>query len=412
MKILILVLSYDDSGIYTEFYKTQKQTWDSLHVDEVETYYYFGNNLQNQLIGNNIYTDVTESLINCGKKSIEAFKIVLDMDFDFVFRTNSSSYVDKLLLKKHLENKPRNNFYSGVVGNHFGIPFCSGSGFVLTKDLVQLLVENESNLNFDLIDDVCFGEFISSKNIPLIDSHRFDIIQNVQDIDLGFFHYRLKTKNRFYDINNMKLIYNKKIKKNNMEKINSIYEKQCETPSDINEHLPTLFRYAKECKHITEMGVRWVSSTWPLLLSEPKKMFSYDIVKHPQIDDVLELTKVYEIDYKFIEADVLKVEIEETELLFIDTLHTYNQLTRELELHSNKCSKYIILHDTTYFGESDEIIYEHASNEIKNVETKKQGLWNAVLDFLDTKEGQVWEVQERYTNNNGLTILKNKNYKI
>ena len=66
MKILILVLSYDDSGIYTEFYKTQKQTWDSLPVEGVDTYYYFGNNNENIIVGNNIFTEVPESLINCG----------------------------------------------------------------------------------------------------------------------------------------------------------------------------------------------------------------------------------------------------------------------------------------------------------------------------------------------------------
>jgi hypothetical protein len=197
-----------------------------------------------------------------------------------------------------------------------------------------------------------------------------------------------------------------------MEKINLIYESQCNTPSDINEHLPTLLKYAKECKHITEMGVRWVSSTWPLLLSNPKKMISYDIVRHPKIEEVIDLSKNYNLDYQFIQSDVLTIEIEETELLFIDTLHTYNQLVCELDIHSDKCSKYIILHDTTSFGEVDEMIYEHASNEIKNIETKKQGLWNAILDFLETDKGKMWEVHERFTNNNGLTILKNKNYKI
>jgi hypothetical protein len=193
-----------------------------------------------------------------------------------------------------------------------------------------------------------------------------------------------------------------------MEKINLIYESQCNIPSDINEHLPTILKYAKECKHITEMGVRWVSSTWPLLLSNPKKMISYDIVRHPKIEEVIDLSKNYNLDYQFIQSDVLTIEIEETELLFIDTLHTYNQLVCELDIHSDKCSKYIILHDTTSFGEVDEMIYEHASNEIKNIETKKQGLWNAVLDFLETDKGKFWEIKERFTNNNGLTILERK----
>jgi hypothetical protein len=194
-----------------------------------------------------------------------------------------------------------------------------------------------------------------------------------------------------------------------MEKIKIIYESQCRINSDINEHLPTLFRYASECDHLTEMGVRWVSSTWPLLFSNPKKMISYDIVKHPEIDEVIRLANEYKIDYKFINTDVLKISIEETDLLFIDTLHTYNQLLLELNLHSNKCRKYIILHDTTSFSEKDEIIYSHASDEIKNKKVEKQGLWNAVLDFLNTENGKNWKIHKRFTNNNGLTILKKIN---
>jgi hypothetical protein len=193
-----------------------------------------------------------------------------------------------------------------------------------------------------------------------------------------------------------------------MEKIESIYKQQCQAPSDINQHLPTLLKYANECKHITEMGVRWVSSTWPLLLSKPNKMFSYDIVKNPNIDQVIKLSKEYGLDYTFIESDVLEVNIENTELLFIDTLHTYNQLISELRLHSVKASKYIILHDTETFGLRDEIIYGHASNLIKDVKVEKVGLWNAVLDFLQEGDGKNWEVFEKFTNNNGLTILKRK----
>lgn len=193
-----------------------------------------------------------------------------------------------------------------------------------------------------------------------------------------------------------------------MEKIKLIYENECSKPSDINEHLPTLLKYANECDHITEMGVRWVSSTWPLLLSNPKKMISYDIVMHPKINEVIELANENKLNYQFIEADVLKITIEETDLLFIDTLHTYNQLICELELHSDKSKKYIILHDTTSFGSVDEVIYNHASPDIKNLETKKQGLWNAVIDFLDSDKGKNWEIHERHMNNNGLTILKRK----
>jgi hypothetical protein len=195
-----------------------------------------------------------------------------------------------------------------------------------------------------------------------------------------------------------------------MEKILKIYIQHKNTPSDINEHLDTLLNLANECRHITEMGVRTVSSTWALVCSKAEKIISYDIKKNTNVDKVINLCNEYSINYFFHENDVLKVEIESTDFLFIDTLHTYNQLTKELELHSNKVSKYIVLHDTTHFGRVDEIIYSHASDIIKKTEVKKQGLMTAVEDFLSTELGKSWEIFEIYTNNNGLTILKNKSY--
>ena len=195
-----------------------------------------------------------------------------------------------------------------------------------------------------------------------------------------------------------------------MEKILEKYNEHKNTPSDINEHLETLYNLGKECSHITEMGVRWVSSTWPLVYSNPKKIISYDIVTNPNIIEVINLCDEYSVDYSFQEKDVLQLEIEPTELLFIDTLHTYNQLIKELEIHSNKVSKYIVLHDTEFFGRVDEVVYEHASNFVKNNPITKQGLMTAVEDFLSTKLGQSWEIYKIYENNNGLTILKNKSY--
>ena len=61
-------------------------------------------------------------------------------------------------------------------------------------------------------------------------------------------------------------------------KLEHHYKALCETPSDMNEHLPTLMHYASECKHVTEMGVRAVVSTYGLMMGKPAVMRSYDIV--------------------------------------------------------------------------------------------------------------------------------------
>jgi hypothetical protein len=195
-----------------------------------------------------------------------------------------------------------------------------------------------------------------------------------------------------------------------MIKIERKFIQQINNKSDINEHIQTLYDFAKECNHVTEMGVRWVSSTWALVYTNPKKIISYDIIRDQNIDEVISLCEEYNINYSFEEKDVLNIEIEDTDLLFIDTLHTYNQLISELEIHSEKVKKYIILHDTETFGEKDELIYNHASEKIKLKSSTKKGLMNAIKDFLVTPLGEKWEIYKHYTNNNGLTVLKNKKY--
>ena len=170
------------------------------------------------------------------------------------------------------------------------------------------------------------------------------------------------------------------------------YEELCGVPSDIFKHLPTLRKYAEQSETIVEMGVRYGDSTIALLSGKPRKMTSYDINEifdwrkwqREVIDDTI---------YSFIPADVLDIEIEPCDLLFIDTLHNYDQLKKELLYHGNKAQKYIIFHDTTsfeWYGES----YDG---------TSKIGIWPAIEEFL--KGNPHWKIKERFTNNNGLTVL-------
>jgi hypothetical protein len=181
-----------------------------------------------------------------------------------------------------------------------------------------------------------------------------------------------------------------------MNNIKEIYHQLCEITSDINEHLPTLKKYAEECEHITEMGVRNIVSTFALLMGKPKRMISYDINWPNGIEGLIYDVNKYEIDFDFRLGDTTNLTIAETDLLFIDTLHNYRQLKAELELHGNKAKKYLIFHDTTSFefiGESYEGTYE-------------EGIWKAIEEFLT--DNPHWEIKERYTNNNGLTILSRK----
>ena len=178
---------------------------------------------------------------------------------------------------------------------------------------------------------------------------------------------------------------------------------------DINEHLPTLRKYASQCEHVTEMGTRFAVSTYALLIAKPKKVVAYDLnykFFKPYESELKLFALNCNTDFQFNEADVLNIDIAETDMLFIDTLHTYNQLSKELRKHEKQVKKWIVLHDTVTFGDRDEEFYTNGaiSNDVRNMEVQKHGLMNAFLDFL--KENKNWKVKEHFTNNNGLTILE------
>ena len=193
--------------------------------------------------------------------------------------------------------------------------------------------------------------------------------------------------------------------------LKQLYTRFVDTNSDINEHLPTLKEYGEKCSTITEFGTRSGYATVALLMSEPTTMVSYDLFKDESIVPVLELLD----NFTFEQHDTLAVAIDETDLLFIDTLHRYFQLYNELGLHSKKVKSYIIMHDTTTYGETDEPMYSSNSNVLasdKVVDTDSHGLQAAIDDFLNTtKDGANWSVEKIYTNNNGLTILKRNSVK-
>ena len=62
------------------------------------------------------------------------------------------------------------------------------------------------------------------------------------------------------------------------------------------------------------------------------------------VDNAIDTCADLGIDFSFHVADTRKIEIEETDLLFIDTEHNYEQIQKELELHGNKARKFILVY--------------------------------------------------------------------
>lgn len=192
MKILIMVLSCLKPP-YDRLEEAQRKTWDSIEVEGVRTVYYYG-----------------EDFLMMHKPFKDALIKELDNDWDFLFRTNSSSYVDKNLLVEYLKDTPKENTY---IGNRESQ--CSGAGFIISKDIARVLVP--------LIPDGLAGD---NPNDP---THEDQFIQ--QELNKL---YTIKAGDRVeynFDTNKVRRCYHYRCKHENrdltIDSFNNIFSNKC-----------------------------------------------------------------------------------------------------------------------------------------------------------------------------------------
>ena len=226
-KILILVLTYDDGENYSIMDNIVRETWGAQCYDNIKIYYYYSKSLNDTeyiIDGNNIYCNGNESLFTIGEKTIKAFKYLINEDFDYLVRPNSSSFIHIPNLIKYLNDKPTTRFYSGqpipYLTNLYGMYFSSGSSYILSKDLVEYVVKNSNDWNHNFQDDESMGLLMNNHGVELTpyewlkidDIPDENILNNINDR----FQIRCKVETRvdidkqieiFKKLN--KLIYNK-----------------------------------------------------------------------------------------------------------------------------------------------------------------------------------------------------------
>ncbi len=94
-------------------------------------------------------------------KTIEAIR-ALGRSFDYIWRTNLSSVLDYQGLLDYVDSCDIS--YGGYVGTSVdGYKFASGAGFLMSRCAVDYLIENESLLMMDVIDDVAIGKLLEPR---------------------------------------------------------------------------------------------------------------------------------------------------------------------------------------------------------------------------------------------------------
>jgi GR25 family glycosyltransferase involved in LPS biosynthesis/predicted O-methyltransferase YrrM len=264
-------------------------------------------------------------------------------------------------------------------------------------------------------------ELLNINGIMGIDDYLYKIsrIDEFENVQKGVDHFLKKIKGQYILLVNGYRLFIKKVKTlfSPTEFLEMKYNLLSNTPSDINEHLPTLYKYACECDSILELGVRGCVSSWAFLKGlnnngkERKHLFVNDIETCP-IDELLNVSRDLNVnvEYEWKNDLELKVDDKTFDLTFIDTWHVYGQLKRELSKFSVITNKYIIMHDTSIDAEKGETIrlgldsMQQAFDSGYPLEEIECGLQKAIDEFLFVN--REWRVKEVFDNNNGLTVLE------
>ena len=142
---------------------------------------------------------------NLAKKTLLAFDwAISNLEFDYLFRTNTSSFVDFKKLHKFSKSNHTNLEYSGVVLDVVeGDTIASGAGFFLSKKNVELILNNKEKFDATLPDDVAIARLLKKFEILPSSLIRKDL-KNVPKPNSVYqsdhFHYRCRLDPQYHRI--------------------------------------------------------------------------------------------------------------------------------------------------------------------------------------------------------------------
>lgn len=200
-KILVLVLS---SKTYPSRRnkKAIQKTWAKNNNENCKILFYESGNIE-KLVNDTLYVKIDTDTKNLGQKFLLALEWCnKNVEFDFLFRTNTSSYLNLGNLERYISKNisENTNIYCGIpmIRDYKSSPekinFLSGSGFLLNKKVVSLILENKNTWDHNEWEDVALGKLMSNLGVPFLMGKTQEIKHNFYNnkIDLTNYHIRCR----------------------------------------------------------------------------------------------------------------------------------------------------------------------------------------------------------------------------
>jgi hypothetical protein len=155
-------------------------------------------------------------------------------------------------------------------------------------------------------------------------------------------------------------------------------------PRDLDQHMPRMREMASECESVTEFSHRRESLVaWAA--GRPAKLVSHNSELHDALVKRLPLAEGWAVD----PSDSPAIDaIDETDLLFLDRVHTKARILEELTKYAPQVRRWIVLHDTV----------SHAHKG----EDDGPGIFAALQEWLPESG---WFVSYHTSDQYGLTVL-------
>ena len=194
MKLIILILSSEQYP-YNELEQGIRDTWLKYAHPNVSVFFYYGGD-EFKVEGDKIYCPYEEKMENLGYKTIHTLDYIHKKhDYDFIFRTNLSSYVFIEKLYNYLCSLEQRKIYHGILAEYEDITFVSGSGIILSKDVVSSILENSEKWDHEFIDDVSFGKILNLLGVEPTKGKRNNVTESreIFTLEENVYHVRCKS---------------------------------------------------------------------------------------------------------------------------------------------------------------------------------------------------------------------------
>ena len=198
MKILVLIIS--SNGFPYDEYKQLWREYMNLD-DEIDSYFIESKDVETSCIEDDIiYIKGVESYEKIFYKTQEALKLFDLKTYDYIFRTNLSSFIVFSKYKQWLKTLSKENVYNGSICWYTRYIYASGCGFTITPDVAQMIIDydEESQLS-KFIDDVTIGKICMMNNVKITSAPLNCIFPNTFQYETNqfdeyecAFHFRTK----------------------------------------------------------------------------------------------------------------------------------------------------------------------------------------------------------------------------